>query len=219
MNEAEPSSERHIRRGLGKWQIERVAAGIAFAFVVGCGNGGTEVTAATDLKSPTETSAGAQIDGEMYAAVDEERRIWFVTHVERDGGWQSGSFWRPMSPNDMTQITLFGLPNKTAQPTGKGDVMISLMVSGTSGSPKVISAKITYFSDGHAKPWTSEEGGSATVVLNRYEFDGEYLDLGGGFSGIVELHDLGNAATEVDEPRRVEISDGSFAVRLRQFQK
>lgn len=194
---------------------------LAGLLAVSCGNDGNETARVVDDNAHivAATISGAEIDGEMYGAVNGERRIWYVAHVERDGEWQSGSFWRPMSLKNTTQVTIFGLPEKTARPTGKGDVMISLVVQGESNSPRVVSADFTYFADGFTKTWTSENGGGAKVMLNRYIFDGEYLDIGGGFSGLVELPDLQNAATETDAPRQFEISDGSFAVRIRKFQK
>ncbi len=192
----------------------------AFLAVAGCGEGKQASNAAGAGASPDASvaaSGGSEIDGELYAAVNGERRSWYVTHIERDGDWQSGSFWRPMSIANTTQVTIFGLPENTARPTGKGDVMISLTVTGQSGAPRVAIANITYFADGRTKTWTSDIGGDADVVLYRYEFDGEYLDIGGSFSGVVELPDLGNAATQTEAPRRIEIKDGSFAVRVRQF--
>ena len=199
------------------------AAMLAALLTVGCGKEGNGTTRIADDNSrnasATTPAPGAEIDGEMYGAVNGERRKWYVAHVERDGEWQSGSFWRSMSLNNTTQVTIFGLPDKTARPTGKGDVMISLVVQGESNSPRVISADFTYFADGYTKTWTSEQGGAANVVLNRFIFDGEYLDIGGGFSGVVGLPDLENAATETDAPRQFEISDGSFAVRIRKLQR
>jgi len=197
---------------------------VAFALLnAGCGNG--EVDTVSPSKSEVSKDMGSSVvdgvavDGELYAAVNGERRKWYVTHIVRDGDWQSGSFWRPMSLKDTVQVTLFGLPEKKARPTGKGDVMIALIIKYENDAPRVISAEFTYFADGYTKTWSSEHGGEGTVMLNRYIPDGEYLDLGGGFSAVVELPDLGNAATETEMPRRFEISDGSFAVRIRQFQK
>lgn len=201
--------------------ITPLTAGALFA-VAGCGDGGRESTAPENGASPAPAVSGivsSTVDGELYASVNGERRAWYVTHMERDSEWQSGSSWQPMSAANTTQITIFGLPENTVRPTGKGDVMIALTVTGPSGAPRVASADITYFADGRTKTWTSDIGGDAEVVLYRYEFDGEYLDIGGSLSGVVELPDLGNAATQTEMPRRIEIKDGSFAVRIRQLQQ
>lgn len=213
-----------INRKASHWLKARLTFVAVLALVAaGCGNGEADTVSPSksEVSKDVESSVvdSVAVDGELYAAVNGERRIWYVTHLARDGEWQSGSFWRPMSLKDTTQVTLFGLPEKKARPTGKGDLMIGLVIKNEAGVPRVVSVDFTYFADGYTKTWTSEHGGEGTVMLNRYIPDGEYLDLGGGFSADVELPDLGNAATETALPRRFEISDGSFAVRVRQLQK
>ena len=208
--------EKRVRFSIG------VPLSALFLALAGCG-GSEDVNSTKTDTTPSHSSNGAvsnvSIDGEMYSVVNGERRKWYVTHLERGDDWQSGSFWRSTGIKNTTQVTIFGLPTKAARQTGKGDIMISLMISESMGAARVVNAEITYFADGFSKTWTVQEGSDATVVLNRFLFDGDYLDLGGSFSGVVELPDLGNAATETEMPRRIEIKDGAFAVRIRQFQK
>ena len=114
-----------------------LAALILVGGLAACGgNDGAdeETTVEAKTEKPAEKAsakeAEAEVDGEMYAAVNDDRRKWYVTHLEDDGDWQSGSFWRAMSLKDTYQVTLFGLTNKAAKPSGKGDVMMSLVVQG-----------------------------------------------------------------------------------------
>lgn len=177
-----------------------------------------------DATSPTNGSVGdsvqaeAVIDGKIFAEVNGERRVWYVTHIERQGDWQSGSFWRPMMRSN-AQISIFGLTEKGARPTGKGDIQLSFMVAGVGDISRPSETTINLFADGFSKTWSSDQGGSAQLVLNRVERDGEYIDLGGGFSGEVVLPDLGNTATQTDQPRTFIIKDGTFVAKLREFQR
>lgn len=208
--------ERFVRLTIG------VALVAAFLGIAGCGGAKDGASTTREASAPIQEKAAAasvSVDGEMYSAVNGERRKWYVTHLERDDGWQSGSFWRSTGVKNTTQVIIFGLPTKSARPTGKGDIMISLIITESMGAARVVNAEITYFADGFSKTWTAQKNGEAAVVLNRFIFDGDYLDVGGGFSGVVELPDLGNAATETEMPRRIEIESGAFAVRIRQFQK
>lgn len=210
----------HLLKNTGR----TLAAYILVGGLAACGGndgGEEETTAEAKTEKPAEKAsakkAEAEVDGQLFAAVNDDRRSWYVTHLESDGDWQSGSFWRAMSLKDTYQVTLFGLTSKAAKPSGKGDVMMSLVVQGETNNVRVVSAELTFFADGLSKTWTSENSGGAKVMLNRFIIDGDYIDIGGGFSGVVELP--ADSAASTEQPETFEIKDGSFAVRVRQFQR
>ena len=158
------------------------------------------------------------VDGRIYAEVNGERRVWYVAHLERQGDWQSGSFWRQLRLSG-AQVSIFGLTEQSARPTGQGDIQLSFMIADPGGTSSAQGSVINLFADGFSKTWSSDTGGSAQLLLNRFERDGEYIELGGGFSANVVLPDQGNAATETDQPRTFTIKDGTFVARLREFQR
>lgn len=184
--------------------------------LAGCG--GEEAAQTAGAGQQAEARGAAVVDGKIYAAVNGERRVWYVTHVERDGNWEAGSFWRA-GPMNSVAVSVFGLAEKSARPTGKGDIKFSFVITDPGATARAGAVSIDYFADGYTRRWTSESGGAASITLNKVVADGDFYDLGGGFSGTVQLPDLGNAATDTDRPRQVEISEGSFAFRVRKFQR
>lgn len=186
-----------------------------------CGDGGGETSAANN--KPDKPAAAAKsskgdaiVDGEMFATVNGEKRKWYVTHIERGGDWQSGSFWRP-APMKSATIHLTGLTEKGDRPTGKGDLRLNLLAVNLGGATRGTEPRLSILADGVVKTWTSEANGEASVLLNRAIVDGEYLELGGGFAGVVILPD--EDAANTDQPKEIKIENGAFAVRIRQYQK
>ncbi|MEQ9316578.1 MAG: hypothetical protein RLN72_12060 [Henriciella sp.] len=172
---------------------------------------------ASDASAPAPSVAHQTNDGELYAAVNDARRKWFVTHREQDGEWQSGSFWRS-GPMNSAIVTISGLTDEDVMPTGKGDLRISMTVANLASAPDAQAVQFVYQPDGYSKAWLSEDGGEANVTLYEAQMDGEFLKLGGSFSGVVLLPDRGNVSTDTDMARSFEIKDGSFSVRIRQQQ-
>lgn len=210
-----------------KWNhMARFAAGWVAAAVLllqtACGGGEEAATPAASAPAsaaqPPAAAQSAVVDGEMWANVNGERRKWYITHIERDGDWQSGSFWRPSAMKSV-QVSLFGLTDQGAMPTGKGDIQLNFLIPDPGAKTTTTMVTFNLFADGRTKTWTSDELGEAVIMLNRTEFEGEYLELGGSFSGKVVLPDLGNAATETSQPREFELKDGVFSVRVREFQR
>ena len=198
-----------------------VAAGLLL--LVSCGgetSSADGIPADGSLATSTTISgaASAVVDGEMLAAVNGTPHKWYVTHIEQHGHWQSGSFWKP-APMKSATVSISGLTEKGARPTGKGDIRINLIVTDLEGTPKVMAPEITYFADGLAKTWIADEESGAKIMLNRVVLDGDYLDLGGGFSGTVTLGDTGTAASGTDQPREFKIENGAFAIRIRKYEK
>lgn len=189
----------------------------SFLLVAGCGADRAEEAPAGGGQA-LPARGDAVVDGEIYAAVNGERRKWYVTHIERDGNWEAGSFWRE-APMKSVAVSVFGLAEKSALPTGKGDIQFSFTITNPGAVPRAAAVTISYLADGYSKTWTSDDGGDASIMLNRIVQDGEFYDLGGGFSATVVLPDLGNAATDTEKPRKIEISEGSFAFRVREFQR
>ncbi len=101
-------------------------------------------------------------------------------------------------------------------PSGKGDIQISMIVTRIDTAPQAQTVRLIYQPAGYSKAWLSEDGGEANVTLYEAQMDGEFLKLGGSFSGVVLLPDRGDVSTETDMTRRFEIKDGSFSVRIRQ---
>ena len=161
---------------------------------------------------------GPVVDGEMFASVNGTRHKWYVTHIEQNGHWQRGSFWRP-APMKSATVSIWGLTEKGALSTGKGDLRINLIVADLEGTPKVMAPEFTYFADGQTKTWNADEESGAKIMLNRVMLNGDYLDLGGGFSGTVTLGDTGTAASGAEPPPEFEIENGAFAIRIRRYEK
>lgn len=216
MKDANPGSVAEPRR----LSIRTIAAGALMMLAAACGDGGAETSGAAgkpDKPAAAKPSKGdAIVDGEMFATVNGEKRKWYVTHIERGGDWRSGSFWRP-APMKSATIHLTGLTEKGDRLTGKGDLRLGLIAVNLGGATRGTEPRLSMLADGVVKTWTSEENGEATVLLNRAIVDGEYLELGGGFSGVVMLPD--EDAADTDQPKAIKIENGSFAVRIRQYQK
>lgn len=194
------------------------AALILSLTISGCsGESGSTSTAKAKSSETAPSVAHQTNDGELYAAVNDERRKWYVTHREQDGEWQSGSFWRS-GPMNSAIVTISGLTDEGIMPTGKGDIRISMVVANLDTAPQAQAVQFVFQPDGHSKAWLSEDGGEAKVTLYEAQMDGEFLKLGGSFSGVVLLPDRGNVSTDTDMARRFEIKDGAFSVRIRQQQ-
>ncbi|WP_035615052.1 hypothetical protein [Hyphomonas johnsonii] len=162
--------------------------------------------------TPSAPSVKAVVDGRIVATIGGEKREWYVTHVDSDGEWKSGSFWRD-APMKSAHLAISGLTEKDIKPTGKGDMRLSMIVTNLSGSPQVMSSQMFFLPDGPVKAWASDENGSFAVVVDHVSIDGDFLELEGDFAGEVAL----DAKYDTEMPRTFKVEDGAFDVRVRKY--
>lgn len=193
--------------------MKRCIAGILIMLCASCGgtDDGRNRSAGPAPVGETRDRAQVKIDGEITAIVNGEARKWLITHALDSGRIESRSRWRALSGSSMT-VTLFGHVNPTVEQAGEGEIAVRFVVVDSVGAPRLVSKEIEFYPAPAALTWSSDNGGEATITLDRLERVGDDLLVAGAFSGLAPVSgesDRRPGMTHFD------VSGGAFQARIR----
>lgn len=156
----------------------------------------------------------ARVDGEITAVVNGSRSKWYVTRQYNDDANSSASKWRDRTATS-AGVTIVGhkAPTTTTV-SGAGEIVLDFAMSIMREDAPAEEVRIDYFPMGLANAYSSNAGGSASVVMKKVTLKDGVLELEGAFSGTLPfMSKIG--ATAPRGMTEFSIEDGVFSAKIR----
>jgi len=203
-------------------QISVATIPLLALLLIGCGGSdeaGQDSAPASIMR--TQTAANERIpkrerfvsvDGEFTGSVNGAKRTWYVTHIKNGEENESASFWMDTAGRSVS-VSMIGHTTHTTRLQGKGELRISFIVPKIETGVSAYTPELSYYPAGLNSDWSSQNQGSAAVVLTSIEATDDTLSMTGTFSGVVNVVDE-KAADLPPHMQKFTIEDGQFNVRL-----
>ena len=160
-----------------------------------------------------EDSANRQ-HGHITAVIDGTERTWHIQPAFTSGGqWVSQSEWMAFAGLNMKNVTLFG-HNSAQSRSSRDAIMVSFTLRGTPGAHAVDDPSVTLLAPDISNTYSSSHDGTATVVVERAQVQGELLSITGSFEATLPFKSL-DASGQPPMNRKASLTQGTFEAAIR----